>query len=81
MEVKTKLLNDDDLVVSAPPGCGKTTLATQLCHDEEIKGMECYLFAFLNFYYFCMFLTSGFQLIFRKVRVYLLLRRFKWFYL
>ena len=41
-KVKTKLLNDgdDDLVVSAPLGCGKTTLATQLCHDEEIKGFE-----------------------------------------
>ncbi|CAF2006034.1 unnamed protein product [Brassica oleracea var. botrytis] len=43
MEVKKKLLDDDDddddvvsLVVSAPPGCGKTTLVTQLCHDDEI---------------------------------------------
>ncbi|KAJ4900991.1 Disease resistance protein (NBS-LRR class) family [Raphanus sativus] len=44
MEVKTKLLNDDDLVVSAPPGCGKTTLATQLCHDEEIKEKFEYIF-------------------------------------
>ncbi|KAL0652362.1 hypothetical protein Bca4012_095053 [Brassica carinata] len=45
-KVKTKLLNDgdDDLVVSAPLGCGKTTLATQLCHDEEIKEKFVYIF-------------------------------------
>ncbi|WZZ53317.1 hypothetical protein YC2023_053424 [Brassica napus] len=44
--VKTKLLNDgdDDLVVSAPLVCGKTTLATQLCHDEEIKENFAYIF-------------------------------------
>ncbi|CAH8361007.1 unnamed protein product, partial [Eruca vesicaria subsp. sativa] len=39
MEIKKKLLDDDDvvsLVVSAPPGCGKTTLVTQLCHEHEI---------------------------------------------
>ncbi|KAL0773378.1 hypothetical protein Bca101_038529 [Brassica carinata] len=46
ISVKTKLLNDgdDDLVVSAPLGCGKTTLATQLCHDEEIKEKFAYIF-------------------------------------
>ncbi|KAH0885467.1 hypothetical protein HID58_061563, partial [Brassica napus] len=45
-KVKTKLLNDgdDDLVVSAPLVCGKTTLATQLCHDEEIKENFAYIF-------------------------------------
>lgn len=41
MEVKKRLLDDSvvSLVVSAPPGCGKTTLVTQLCNDPEIKGM------------------------------------------
>ncbi|CAH8339884.1 unnamed protein product [Eruca vesicaria subsp. sativa] len=40
MELKKKLLDDAvvNLVVSAPPGCGKTTLATQLCHDAGVKG-------------------------------------------
>ncbi|KFK28373.1 hypothetical protein AALP_AA8G506900 [Arabis alpina] len=39
-ELKKKLLNDsvNTLLVSAPPGCGKTTLVTQLCHDAKIKG-------------------------------------------
>ncbi|KAH0914568.1 hypothetical protein HID58_029014 [Brassica napus] len=46
MKVKTKLLNDgdDDLVVFAPLGCGKPTLATKLCHDEEIKEKFTYIF-------------------------------------
>ncbi|CAN7079830.1 unnamed protein product [Brassica oleracea var. botrytis] len=44
MEVKKKFLGDDDLVVSAPPGCGKTTLVTQLCHDDEIKEKFEYIF-------------------------------------
>ncbi|CAH8361000.1 unnamed protein product [Eruca vesicaria subsp. sativa] len=50
MEVKKKLLDDDDddpvvsLVVSAPPGCGKTTLVTQLCHDDDIKEKFEYIF-------------------------------------
>ncbi|KAE9466859.1 hypothetical protein C3L33_01208, partial [Rhododendron williamsianum] len=30
------------VVVSAPGGCGKTTLAKMVCHDEEIKGAFCY---------------------------------------
>ncbi|XP_013611362.1 PREDICTED: probable disease resistance protein At5g66900 isoform X1 [Brassica oleracea var. oleracea] len=40
MELKKRLLDDAvvNLVVSAPPGCGKTTLATQLCHDADVKG-------------------------------------------
>ncbi|XP_071710777.1 probable disease resistance protein At5g66910 [Rutidosis leptorrhynchoides] len=39
-EVKRVLLKDDNQVVtvSAPGGCGKTTLAKMLCHDDEIKG-------------------------------------------
>ena len=39
---------DDDLVVSAPPGCGKTTLVTQLCHDDEIKGIKSFMFLLLH---------------------------------
>ncbi|KAF8045329.1 hypothetical protein N665_5175s0002 [Sinapis alba] len=39
MKLKTKVLDDslDRLLVSASPGCGKTTLVTQLCHDQQIK--------------------------------------------
>ncbi|CAH8360921.1 unnamed protein product [Eruca vesicaria subsp. sativa] len=48
MEIKKKLLDDDDsvvsLVVSAPPGCGKTTLVTQLCHDGGIEEKFEYIF-------------------------------------
>ncbi|CAH8360899.1 unnamed protein product [Eruca vesicaria subsp. sativa] len=47
MEVKKKILDDDavaSLVVSAPPGCGKTTLVTQLCHDDHIKDEFEYIF-------------------------------------
>ncbi|KAI3785028.1 hypothetical protein L1987_44137 [Smallanthus sonchifolius] len=38
-EVKRLLLKDTNqvLTVSAPGGCGKTTLAKMLCHDNEIK--------------------------------------------
>ncbi|MFS7891077.1 putative powdery mildew resistance protein, RPW8 [Helianthus anomalus] len=40
-EVKRMLLKDDIqvLTVSAPGGCGKTTLAKMLCHDNDIKGI------------------------------------------
>ncbi|KAM0039708.1 putative powdery mildew resistance protein, RPW8 [Helianthus debilis subsp. tardiflorus] len=40
-EVKRMLLKDDIqvLTVSAPGGCGKTTLAKMLCHDNDIKGV------------------------------------------
>ncbi|KAI7729324.1 hypothetical protein M8C21_018544 [Ambrosia artemisiifolia] len=40
-ELKRRLLNYDTqvLVVSGPGGCGKTTLAKMLCHDNEIKGL------------------------------------------
>lgn len=40
-EVKRKLINDEAysmLVLTAPPGCGKTTLATMFCHDKQVKG-------------------------------------------
>ncbi|XP_024978676.1 probable disease resistance protein At5g66900 [Cynara cardunculus var. scolymus] len=40
-ELKRRLLKDDNqvLTVSAPGGCGKTTLAKMVCHDNEIKGI------------------------------------------
>jgi replication-associated recombination protein RarA len=28
------------VVLSAPPGCGKTTLARLLCHDKEVEGID-----------------------------------------
>lgn len=33
------------IVVSAPGGCGKTTLVKKLCQDDEIKGIYTILFA------------------------------------
>ncbi|KAI7756067.1 hypothetical protein M8C21_015506 [Ambrosia artemisiifolia] len=41
LELKRILLKDDNQVVtvSAPGGCGKTTLVKMLCHDNEIKGI------------------------------------------
>ncbi|KAK4488362.1 hypothetical protein RD792_004122 [Penstemon davidsonii] len=40
-EVRGLLLGDggDVVVLSAPGGCGKTTLAKKICHDEQIKGV------------------------------------------
>ncbi|XP_024186220.1 probable disease resistance protein At5g66900 isoform X2 [Rosa chinensis] len=41
-DLKEKLLADDGvsrLVLTAPGGCGKTTLATMFCEDEEVKGI------------------------------------------
>uniref|UniRef100_A0A5B7C9B9 RPW8 domain-containing protein n=1 Tax=Davidia involucrata TaxID=16924 RepID=A0A5B7C9B9_DAVIN len=40
-ELKLQLLKDgvSVVVLSAPGGCGKTTLAKLLCHDNEIKGI------------------------------------------
>ncbi|KAM5581576.1 putative disease resistance protein [Rosa sericea] len=41
-DLKEKLLADDGvskLVLTAPGGCGKTTLATMFCQDEEVKGI------------------------------------------
>ncbi|KAF5958207.1 hypothetical protein HYC85_005432 [Camellia sinensis] len=39
-ELKMQILNEGEQVVvlSAPGGCGKTTLAKMLCRDEEIEG-------------------------------------------
>lgn len=38
-ELKMKLFKDgvSIVVLSAPPGCGKTTLARLLCHDKEVE--------------------------------------------
>ena len=40
-ELKMELFKDgvSIVVLSAPPGCGKTTLARLLCHDEEVQGI------------------------------------------
>ncbi|CAH1421034.1 unnamed protein product [Lactuca virosa] len=40
-KLKRMVLKDDNQVitVSAPGGCGKTTLVKMLCHDNEIKGI------------------------------------------
>lgn len=39
-ELKLKLFKNgvQMLVVTAPGGCGKTTLALKFCHDKEVKG-------------------------------------------
>ncbi|GKA46293.1 probable disease resistance protein [Tanacetum coccineum] len=39
-EVKRRLMIDENqvLTVSAPGGCGKTTLIKMLCHDHDVKG-------------------------------------------
>ncbi|KAK7817943.1 putative disease resistance protein [Quercus suber] len=41
MELKTLLLKEEVqlLLLTAPGGCGKTTLVQMLCQDEEIRGM------------------------------------------
>ncbi|CAI0554165.1 unnamed protein product [Linum tenue] len=38
-ELKMEFFKDDTslLVLSAPPGCGKTTLATLFCHDKDVQ--------------------------------------------
>ncbi|CAA0412563.1 unnamed protein product [Arabidopsis thaliana] len=45
-ELKKRLLDDSvvTLVVSAPPGCGKTTLVSRLCDDPDIKGKFKHIF-------------------------------------
>ncbi|CAH8281045.1 unnamed protein product [Arabidopsis lyrata] len=45
-ELKKRLLDNSvvSLVVSAPPGCGKTTLVSRLCDDPDIKGKFKHIF-------------------------------------
>nr|GEV25898.1 probable disease resistance protein At5g66900 [Tanacetum cinerariifolium] len=40
-ELKRRLLKNDNqvLAISAPGGCGKTTLIKLLCHDNDVKGI------------------------------------------
>lgn len=42
-EVKRRLMKDENqvLTVSAPGGCGKTTLIKMLCHDQDVKDKYC----------------------------------------
>ena len=50
-ELKMKLLKDDQgsmLVVTGPGECGKTTLATKFCQDEEVKGMSLYMICLIT---------------------------------
>ncbi|XP_004232056.1 probable disease resistance protein At5g66900 [Solanum lycopersicum] len=41
LKQKLKVLQEKDqvLVLSAPPGCGKTTLAARLCQEDDIKAI------------------------------------------
>ena len=51
-ELKRLLLNDEEsrIVVSAPGGCGKTTLAKRFCHDPQVKSIPTkFLLSFLSF--------------------------------
>ena len=38
-ELKTKLWEESLLILTAPGGCGKTTLVKMLCQDGDIKGI------------------------------------------
>ncbi|XP_043693056.1 probable disease resistance protein At5g66900 [Telopea speciosissima] len=42
MELKMQLFREDVMVLGlcAPGGCGKTTLATMLCRDSDVRGMK-----------------------------------------
>nr|XP_043634632.1 probable disease resistance protein At5g66900 isoform X2 [Erigeron canadensis] len=63
-ELKDRLLKDDDqvLVVSAPGGYGKTTLAKMLCHEKNIKD----IFG-ENILYVTVSIPSSFKLVVQKL--------------
>ncbi|XP_075653174.1 putative disease resistance protein At5g66900 isoform X1 [Castanea sativa] len=50
MELKTLLLKEEvkQLLLTAPAGCGKTTLVQMLCQDNQIKGMFTNNILFVN---------------------------------
>ncbi|KAL4644917.1 hypothetical protein ACB092_02G198700 [Castanea dentata] len=50
MELKTLLLKEEvhQLLLTAPAGCGKTTLVQMLCQDKQIKGMFTNNILFVN---------------------------------
>ena len=52
-KLKTLLLEEEVqlLLLTAPGGCGKTTLVKMLCQDEEIKDTS---ISFLFFYCVCV---------------------------
>lgn len=52
-DLKQMLLKDTEIVkvVSAPGGCGKTTLAKMLCHDPDIRSKASFLRTVLNHFF------------------------------
>jgi hypothetical protein len=77
-DLEIKLLNDETsqhIVLSAPGGCGKTTLATALCQHGNVKGTHLLLessfdYLLLSFYFFCLFLVRLFVSLFDGKRVF-----------
>ncbi|PWA49208.1 Disease resistance protein [Artemisia annua] len=63
-EVKRRLMNDGNqvLTVSAPGGCGKTTLIKLLCHDHDVKG-----FFGENIFYVTVSRTTSLKTIVQKL--------------
>ncbi|XP_050388142.1 probable disease resistance protein At5g66900 [Argentina anserina] len=65
-DLKMKLLWDPEvsmLVLTAPGGCGKTTLATKFCQDEDVKGTFK-----KNIFFFTVSKDSNFSLIVQGLR-------------
>ena len=65
-ELKRRLCEDGEsrIVIRAPGGCGKTTLAKELCHDNQVRGIHTKSFFFFNllldcFIYFLFFFLSS----------------------
>ncbi|KAL6224744.1 hypothetical protein ACLB2K_003599 [Fragaria x ananassa] len=66
MELKMKLLKDDEvtmLVLTAPGGSGKTTLATKFCQDKDVQGKFKN-----NIFFFTVSKKSNFNLIVQGLR-------------